>query len=47
MTTAATLLSGLVPRPVMVSNLAPAVLFRLIDRYQARSGSRQSAKRID
>jgi putative DNA primase/helicase len=33
-TTAATLLSGLVPRPVMVSNLTPAVLFRLIDRYQ-------------
>jgi hypothetical protein len=27
-TTAATLLSGLVPRPVMVSNLTPAVLFR-------------------
>jgi hypothetical protein len=26
--------SGLVPRPVMVSNLTPAVLFRLIDRYQ-------------
>jgi hypothetical protein len=33
-TTAATLLSGLVPRPVMVSNLTPAVLFRLLDRYQ-------------
>jgi hypothetical protein len=31
-TTGATLLSGLVPRPVMVSNLTPAVLFRLIDR---------------
>jgi len=45
-TTAATLLSGLVPRPVMVSNLAPAVLFRLIDRYQARSGSRQKGERI-
>lgn len=33
-TTAATLFSGIVPRPVMVSNLTPAVLFRLLDRYQ-------------
>lgn len=33
-TTAATTLSGLVPRPVMVANLTPAVLFRLLDRYQ-------------
>lgn len=32
--TAATLLSGIVPRPVMVSSLTPAVLFRLLDRYQ-------------
>ena len=32
--TVATLLSGLVTRPVMVSNLTPAVLFRLIDHYK-------------
>jgi hypothetical protein len=33
-TTAATLLTGLAPRSVMVSSLTPAVLFRLIDRYR-------------
>ena len=33
-TTGETLLSGLVTRPVMVSNLTPAVLFRLIDQYK-------------
>jgi putative DNA primase/helicase len=32
-TTAATLISALTPRPVMVSSLTPAVLFRLIDAY--------------
>jgi hypothetical protein len=33
-TTAATCFSGLVPRPVMVASLTPAVLFRLLDKYQ-------------
>jgi putative DNA primase/helicase len=33
-TTAATTISGLVPRPVMVANLTPAVLFRLLERYR-------------
>jgi putative DNA primase/helicase len=33
-TTAAIMMSGIVPRPIMVSSLTPAVLFRLIDKYR-------------
>ena len=33
-TTAATAISGIVPRPIMVSSLTPAVLFRLIDTHR-------------
>jgi putative DNA primase/helicase len=33
-TTTATCFSGLVPRPVWVANLTPAVLFRILDKYQ-------------
>src|SRR5947209_3639737 len=32
--TGAAAVSGVVPRPILVANLTPAVLFRMIDRYR-------------